>query len=104
MRSRGDLGRHERLSIYPAKHFVVEEATLEEALGEIRKDLGLQLSELRKAGGSAGGALTLAHRVRPRNAGRGWLLLGVKIIPAISLDANPANVPIVYMTFSRRIF
>ena len=55
------VGRHARLSIYPAKHFVVEEATLEEALGEIRNDLDLRLSELRKAG-----ALLEAERLRSR--------------------------------------
>ena len=55
------LGRHQRLSIYPAKHFVVEEATLEDALGDIRQDLDLRLSELRKAG-----ALLEAERLRSR--------------------------------------
>ncbi len=33
------LGRHERLNIYPAKHFVVEEQTLERALGGIEQEL-----------------------------------------------------------------
>jgi excinuclease ABC subunit B len=44
------LGRHERLSIYPAKHFVVQEATLEQAVGGIRAELEAREHELTVAG------------------------------------------------------
>jgi len=33
------LGKHERMNIYPAKHFVVEEQTLQGALGAIKAEL-----------------------------------------------------------------
>ena len=33
------LGRHDKLNIYPAKHFVVEEQTLEKAIGDIEVEL-----------------------------------------------------------------
>ncbi|TVR14225.1 MAG: excinuclease ABC subunit UvrB [Planctomycetota bacterium] len=55
------LGRHQRLSIYPAKHFVVEDTALEDSLAHIRQDLDLRLSELRKSG-----ALLEAERLRSR--------------------------------------
>ena len=44
------LGRHERLAVYPAKHFVVQEATLEQAVGGIKDELETRLTELRAAG------------------------------------------------------
>ncbi len=39
-------GRHERLNIYPAKHFVVKEATVDQALAGIRAELDQRLHEL----------------------------------------------------------
>jgi len=44
------LGRHERLNIYPAKHFVVKEATLESAIGGIKDELATRLTELNTTG------------------------------------------------------
>jgi excinuclease ABC subunit B len=44
------LGKHERLSIYPAKHFVVQEATLDQAVGGIRAELAEREHELMVAG------------------------------------------------------
>ena len=55
------LGRHERLNIYPAKHFVVQEATLEQAIGGIRDELAVRLGEL-----TAAGKLLEAQRLQSR--------------------------------------
>ena len=40
------LGRHNYLNIYPAKHFVVDEPTLEQAIGQIKDDLDIRYQEL----------------------------------------------------------
>jgi excinuclease ABC subunit B len=40
------LGRTDGISIYPAKHFVVDEPTLEESLGQIKTDLASRYTEL----------------------------------------------------------
>ncbi|NRA36679.1 MAG: excinuclease ABC subunit UvrB [Planctomycetes bacterium] len=40
------LGRHEQMNIYPAKHFVVEEATLDGACDQIERDLEIRYKEL----------------------------------------------------------
>ena len=55
------LGRHERLNIYPAKHFVVQEATLEQAIGGIKDELATRLVEL-----NAAGKLLEAQRLQSR--------------------------------------
>ncbi len=55
------LARHERLNIYPAKHFVVQEATLEQAIGGIRDELAVRLGEL-----TAAGKLLEAQRLQSR--------------------------------------
>ena len=55
------LGRHERLNIYPAKHFVVQEATLEQAIGGIKDELASRLTEL-----NAAGKLLEAQRLQSR--------------------------------------
>lgn len=44
------LGQHDRLNIYPAKHFVVDEPTLEQSLGQIEHDLEVRHKELIQAG------------------------------------------------------
>ena len=40
------IGRHNYLNIYPAKHFVVDEPTLEQAIHLIRDDLDIRYQEL----------------------------------------------------------
>ncbi len=55
------VGRHERLNIYPAKHFVVQEATLEQAIGGIKDELASRLGEL-----NAAGKLLEAQRLQSR--------------------------------------
>ena len=55
------LGRHEKLNIYPAKHFVVDEPTVERALTGIREELALRHSEL-----MVQGALLEAQRIQSR--------------------------------------
>jgi excinuclease ABC subunit B len=55
------LGRHERLNVYPAKHFVVQEATLEQAIGGIKDELAGRLTEL-----NAAGKLLEAQRLQSR--------------------------------------
>ncbi|MBN8527066.1 MAG: excinuclease ABC subunit UvrB, partial [Planctomycetes bacterium] len=55
------LGRHDRLNIYPAKHFVVQEATLDQAIGGIRDELAARLQEL-----NAAGKLLEAQRLKSR--------------------------------------
>lgn len=55
------LGRHERLNIYPAKHFVVDEPTLEQAVTAIEQDLQLRYAEL-----LGQGALVEAQRLMAR--------------------------------------
>ena len=55
------VGEHERLNIYPAKHFVVEENTLEKAVDQIRADLKLRHTELLNQG-----ALVEAQRLQAR--------------------------------------
>ncbi len=55
------LGRHERIQIYPAKHFVVSENTLDQALGGIRAELDERHAELMRAG-----ALVEAQRLLSR--------------------------------------
>ena len=44
------LGKHERMNLYPAKHFVVDEPTLDGAIGGIEKELDTRHSELMRAG------------------------------------------------------
>ena len=55
------LGRHEKLNIYPAKHFVVEEQTLEKAVIDIEAELEVRHREL-----MAVGALVEAQRLQSR--------------------------------------
>ena len=55
------LGKHERLHIYPAKHFVVTEATRDQALGTIKAELDERLREL-----NAAGKLLEAQRLQSR--------------------------------------
>jgi excinuclease ABC subunit B len=55
------LGRHESLNIYPAKHFVVDEPTLEQSLGSIQADLDARYHELMQQG-----ALVEAQRLLSR--------------------------------------
>jgi excinuclease ABC subunit B len=55
------LGRHEKLNIYPAKHFVVEEQTLEKAVRDIEAELEARHREL-----MAVGALVEAQRLQSR--------------------------------------
>ena len=57
------LGRHDKLNIYPAKHFVVEEQTLEKALGDIEIDLVERHRELMLRD-----ALVEAQRLQSRTA------------------------------------
>jgi len=45
-----ELGQLEKVFIYPAKHFVVPEPVMEEALSEIQKELKEQLAFLKKSG------------------------------------------------------
>ena len=55
------LGRHDKLNIYPAKHFVVDEPTVERALTGIREELAMRHSEL-----MVQGALLEAQRIQSR--------------------------------------
>ncbi|MCX8039171.1 MAG: excinuclease ABC subunit UvrB [Planctomycetota bacterium] len=55
------LGRHERVVIYPAKHFVVHDTTLEQAIAAIEAELVERLAELR-----AGGKIVEAQRLEAR--------------------------------------
>ncbi|HYE06455.1 MAG TPA: excinuclease ABC subunit UvrB [Planctomycetota bacterium] len=55
------LGRHERLNIYPAKHFVVEEQTLEGAVKAIEEELDTRHTQLMRQG-----ALVEAQRLLSR--------------------------------------
>ncbi len=55
------LGRHEKLNIYPAKHFVVEEQTLQKASFDIEAELEVRHREL-----MAVGALVEAQRIQSR--------------------------------------
>jgi excinuclease ABC subunit B len=55
------LGRHEKLNIYPAKHFVVEEQTLQKAVFDIEAELEVRHREL-----MAVGALVEAQRLQSR--------------------------------------
>jgi excinuclease ABC subunit B len=55
------LGRHERLNIYPAKHFVVEENTLDGAVSAIEQELDHRHRELMQQG-----ALLEAQRLLSR--------------------------------------
>ena len=55
------LGRHDKLNIYPAKHFVVEEQTVEAAVASISAELDARHRELMQAG-----ALVEAQRLLSR--------------------------------------
>ncbi len=55
------LGRHDRLQVYPAKHFVVGEATLEQAIATIGAELDQRHGELQRQG-----ALVEAQRLLAR--------------------------------------
>ena len=55
------VGRHERLNIYPAKHFVVDEPTIERALSGIRAELDSRHAELLQQN-----ALLEAQRLKSR--------------------------------------
>jgi len=55
------LGRHERMNIYPAKHFVVEEQTIDNAAAAISAELDTRHCELMK-----GGHLVEAQRLLAR--------------------------------------
>ena len=55
------LGRHEKLNIFPAKHFVVEDQTRENALGGIQAELDERHGELMRQG-----ALLEAQRLASR--------------------------------------
>ena len=55
------LGRHDKLNIYPAKHFVVEEQTLQKATFDIEAELVVRHRELMLAG-----ALVEAQRIQSR--------------------------------------
>jgi excinuclease ABC subunit B len=55
------LGRHEKLNIYPAKHFVVEEQTLQKAVFDIEAELEVRHRELILAG-----SLVEAQRLQSR--------------------------------------
>ena len=55
------VGRHERLNIYPAKHFVVDEPTIERALAGIRAELDSRHAELLQQN-----ALLEAQRLKSR--------------------------------------
>ena len=55
------LGRHDKLNIYPAKHFVVEEQTLQKAVYDIEAELEVRHREL-----MAVGALVEAQRLQSR--------------------------------------
>ncbi|MFW5844669.1 MAG: excinuclease ABC subunit UvrB [Planctomycetota bacterium] len=55
------LGEFERLNIYPAKHFVVEDQTLEQAIGQIKADLKERHTQLLNQG-----ALVEAQRLLAR--------------------------------------
>lgn len=44
------LGKHQQLNIYPAKHFVVDEPTLERSIGGIRDELAERHAELVRQG------------------------------------------------------
>jgi excinuclease ABC subunit B len=44
------LGRHERMNLYPAKHFVVDEPTLDGAIGGIEQELDTRHAELMRQG------------------------------------------------------
>ncbi len=55
------LGRHDKLNIYPAKHFVVEEQTLQKASFDIEAELVVRHRELMLAG-----ALVEAQRIQSR--------------------------------------
>ena len=57
------LGRHDKLNIYPAKHFVVEEQTLEKAIGDIEVELVERHRELMLLD-----ALVEAQRLQSRTA------------------------------------
>ena len=57
------LGRHDKLNIYPAKHFVVEEQTLEKAIGDIEIELVERHRELMSLD-----ALVEAQRLQARTA------------------------------------
>ena len=57
------LGRHDKLNIYPAKHFVVEEQTLEKAIGDIEIELVERHRELMLLD-----ALVEAQRLQSRTA------------------------------------
>ena len=55
------LGRHEKLNVYPAKHFVVHEATVDAAIGGIKDELDQRHRELMQQG-----ALVEAQRLLAR--------------------------------------
>ena len=55
------LGRHDQLKIYPAKHFVVDEPTIDRAVGGIRDELDQRHRELMQQG-----ALLEAQRLQSR--------------------------------------
>jgi excinuclease ABC subunit B len=57
------IGRHERLNIYPAKHFVVEEQTLEKAVVDIEAELQVRHRELLSID-----ALVEAQRIQARTS------------------------------------
>ena len=56
-------GRFERMNLYPAKHFVVDEPTLEDSIGHIEHDLNIRHAELMKQG-----ALVEAQRLHSRTS------------------------------------
>ncbi len=55
------LSEHDRMNIYPAKHFVVEEQTLENSIDEIKQDLEIQYKDLLNQG-----AIVEAQRLQSR--------------------------------------
>ncbi|MBA3937660.1 MAG: excinuclease ABC subunit UvrB [Planctomycetes bacterium] len=55
------MGRHEKLNIYPAKHFVVEEQTIAKATADIEAELAERHGELMRQG-----ALVEAQRLQSR--------------------------------------
>jgi len=57
------IGRHQHLNVYPAKHFVVDEPTLDQAVDHIEADLDARYRELLNQG-----ALLEAQRLKSRTA------------------------------------
>jgi excinuclease ABC subunit B len=80
------IGREPRLFVYPSKHFVLPEERIENAVGEIRKELSGRLEELKQQG-----KLLEAQRLNARTRFDLEMLQQVGYCPGIENYSRPLS-------------